>query len=307
MYSAYFDESGHPDNGIFMVVAGCVAEVDQWVHFEREWLEALAPLNTKVFHTNEFEKGNPPFDKLTSREADDLFDKLVGIICRRVEKNFSQVLRLADYNAINAKYVFAECYGFPYPVLARSCIGLVETWAEKHSIPVNDVRHFFENGAKHKGQIEWIAERDLKSSIPVFLEKKEFVPLQAGDLLAWCHHHYLTTSGKMEWRYEKALNRLAGVANSWGLINFEDPDRIPTVLEIPVRDPNMRYRSIIVKKDGKRRAVTRYWHKNKKQAGEIKRGSLVLPEKAPLNPEQVKAAFEQYAAAKQREAAETVK
>lgn len=172
----------------------------------------------------------------------------------------------------------------------------MEGWAEKHSIQVGNIRHFFENGAKHKGQVEWIAERDHKS-IPVFLEKKEFVPLQAGDLLAWCHHHYLTTGGKMEWRYEKAIKRFAEVANDWGLINFEDPDRIPSVLEIPVRDPNMRYRCIIVKKDGKRRAVTRYWPKDKTQS-KIKRGSLVLPEKAPLDPVQVKTAFERYAAQK---------
>jgi hypothetical protein len=36
MYSAFFDESGHPDDTLFLVVAGCVAEVGQWTEFERE-------------------------------------------------------------------------------------------------------------------------------------------------------------------------------------------------------------------------------------------------------------------------------
>ena len=43
MYSAFFDESGHPDDGTYLVVAGCVADVEQWVHFEREWKDALSP------------------------------------------------------------------------------------------------------------------------------------------------------------------------------------------------------------------------------------------------------------------------
>jgi hypothetical protein len=171
----------------------------------------------------------------------------------------------------------------------------VEEWAEKHSIPESSIRHFFENGAKHKGQIEWIAERDLKS-VPVFLEKKEFAPLQAGDLLAWCHHHYLSTHGKPEPRYEKAISRLSEVSNQWGLINFQDPDRIPSILDIPLRDPSMRYRSRIVKKDGKRRAVTHYWPKTRVIEPKLERKTLVLPDKPPLTLDQVKVATERYKA-----------
>ena len=119
MYSAYFDESGHPDSGKFLVVAGAIADVNQWVHFEREWTEVLAPFNTKTFHAVDFDKRNPPFDKLSLNEATDMLDRLVGIICRRVERSVSQALNLDHYNVINQKYAFAECYGFPYPALAR--------------------------------------------------------------------------------------------------------------------------------------------------------------------------------------------
>jgi hypothetical protein len=85
MYSAYFDESGHPDDGRFLVVAGAVADVNQWVHFEREWVELLAPLNTNVFHAVDFDKRNPPFDQLSLQKANELLDRLVGIICFAAE------------------------------------------------------------------------------------------------------------------------------------------------------------------------------------------------------------------------------
>lgn len=297
MYSAYFDESGHPDGGEYLVVAGCVADVDQWVHFEREWLDVLAPLGIRVFHTVDFDQGKPPFDRLGESEQIELLRRLTGIIARRVEKTFAQVLRLDDYNAANHKYVFAECYGFPYPVLARSCMGQVSIWASKYAIPESNIRHFFENGAKHKGQLEWIAERD-HLTIPVFLDKNEVVPLQAGDFLAWCSHHYLSTHGRPEQRYENVLNRLSIHSNEWGLINLEDPDRIPAILQIPLRHPGMRYKCVILRKDGRRRAVTHYWPKGQHIEPKVNRKTLVLPDKPILTIEQARAAAEQYAARK---------
>jgi hypothetical protein len=162
MYSAYFDESGHPDRGKYLVVAGCIADIKQWVEFEREWKRELAPFGTALFHTVDFDNGNRPFDQLTECEADQLFDRLVGIICRRIEKSISRATQLDQHRAIDEKYVFSECHGFPYPAAARSCMAEVEGWAVKHSIPPNEVRYFFEDGAKHKGQLKWIAERDRR-------------------------------------------------------------------------------------------------------------------------------------------------
>ena len=147
-----------------------------------------------VFHAVDFDKGKEPFDKLSSHEADELLQRLVGIICRRVETSLSQAILLAEHRASNAKYVLSESYGYPYPMLARSCIGGVERWADRHSIDPTTIRYFFENGAKHRGQIEWIAERD-NLPIPDFLSKKRDVPLQAGDL-----HRMVPQSSLNQWR-----------------------------------------------------------------------------------------------------------
>jgi hypothetical protein len=144
-----------------------------------------------------------------------------------------------------------------------------------------------------KRQLEWIAERD-HLRIPVFLEKREFVVLQAADLVAWCHYYYLTTHGKPEARYEKAIDKLAELSNEWGLINLGDPHRIPSIVNIPVRDPNMRYKSVILRKDGRRRAVTHYWPKTKATEPKVNRKTLVLPAPPPLTFEQVQASAKRY-------------
>lgn len=296
MYSAYFDESGHPDRGPYLIVAGCVGDVDQWVEFEREWLEALAPLGTTIFHAVDFDQRNPPFDRLTDRDADDLLNRLVGIICRRINKSFSHVTPLDQYRAINNKYLFAECYGYPYPSAARVCLGLVGRWASNYSVAKEDLLYFFEDGAKHKGQLEWIAERD-GLPIPVFRKKTEVVPLQVGDLIAWCSHLYLTSGKHIPRRYEQALDRLSEMPCEWGISqSLQDLDRLPTILRIPLRDPNLLYKCVIVKKDGHRRALVHYWPKDKVLQPKIDRKTLVLPEQNVLSATDVEKAVADYEA-----------
>jgi hypothetical protein len=303
MYSAYFDESGHPDDSRYLVVAGAVADDSQWVHFEREWTEALAPLETRIFHATDFDKGNPPFDALTEDERDTLLKSLVNIACRRIETSVSQAIDLNQYKIANNKYVFAELYGFPYPCAARSSFGKVEAWAGKYSIPISEILWFLEDGAKHKGQLEWIAERD-KLPKPDFRKKDELIPLQCGDLLAWCHNLFLTNNGKVPDRYARALDQLARTSNNWELMNLSDPDRLPSILSFPLRDPAFVYKAKIIRHAGKRRAVVRYWPKSKGNTEpKVDRKTLVLPEPPRLTAEEVIKAAVEYdqARAKARE------
>jgi hypothetical protein len=296
MYSAYFDESGTPDDGPYMVVAGCIADVDQWVHFEREWVTALTPFGTNVFHTADFDQRNPPFDKLTNREADELFARLTGIICRRINRTFSHAIPLAQYDAINSEYLLAECYGFPYPATARICISHVVAWAQQYHVPKEELLYFFEDGAKHKGQLEWIAERD-GLSIPVFRKKAEVVALQAADVAAWLGNLCLT-SRSVPRRYGNALDRISGVSD-WGVSkSYADGDFLPTLLKIPRRDENYRYKCTIVKKYGHRRALVHYWPKTKAIEPKLDRKTLVLPERSALTPEEVDKAIAEYKAKK---------
>jgi hypothetical protein len=215
------------------------------------------------------------------------------LLCRRVERSFSQAINLDQYNVINQKYVFAECYGFPYPALARSCMGHVGLWASRHSIPDSQILYFFENGAKHRGQLEWITLRD-KLQPPLFPRKSTTVPLQAGDFIAWCHNLYLTTGGKIPERYDMALNRLSKIGNDWGLVNLRDPDRIPNILEIPIRDPKYRYRSVIVKHRGRRRALTQYWSHHEGTQAKIIRKTIPVADKPILTGEAAIEAEERY-------------
>jgi hypothetical protein len=131
----------------------------------------------------------------------------------------------------------------------------------------------------------------------MFADKADFCQLQAADLLAWSHNHYLTKGGRIASRYRKGLDYLAGMSSDWGIINLSDPDKIPTILGIPLRDPRFRYQCKILRQDGKRRPVTHYWPKDQPEP-EFNRSSTVLPETPILTDEQIAEAKIRYEAMK---------
>jgi Protein of unknown function (DUF3800) len=278
MYSAYFDDSGHPDDSAYVAVAGCVADVNQWVHFEREWLQLLAPFQTKLFHAVDFEQRKPPFDNLTDVERRDFLRLLIGIIHRRVEKQISHIIPMDVYRLLNAKYIFAECYGYPYPSAARVCMAGVSEWANYYAIPDEQIKYFFENGAKHKGQIEWIAERD-KLPIPLFPSKADAVPLQAADLIAWLQTKAL--NGSASALHRDLIERLERHPHDWSSLNYETGEALAKWAVIALRDPWFNYRGKIVTKDGKRKAIVHYWPKHKGKEPKVERKKLVLAEPLP--------------------------
>jgi hypothetical protein len=265
MFSAYFDESGHPDDSNFLVVAGCVADLDQWVHLEREWCQALSPLDPL---------SAPGFHFAECRD-DALKMRLAQIICRRVEKSFATVVPLDQYRVMNRKYIVAEALGYPYPLGARWCIGAVQDWAEYHSEPT-PIEFVFEDGAKHKGQIEWLAERD-RFPLPIYKKKSECRTLQVADLLAGEIRRVLDASLKTG----SLLELLESAPHSWGIMDLKDADRLPFICKISPRDPSLRYQSKIMRHGPKRFPVVHSWGKDEK-VPKLKKAVRLSSDDTPL-------------------------
>lgn len=255
MYSAFFDEAGSPSDPQHLILAGCIADVRQWVHFEREWKRELSPWGTELLHTTYFQQREPPFHNLTDTEADALLGRLVGIVLRRVELPIVCYMPLDRHRATNKQYLLSETYGYPWPAAARSCMHEVMAWARRHDVAEDTVEHLFEDGANQKGQLLWIAECD-RIRTPVFKKKHEAIPLQAGDLIGWLGLRALNR-GKLSDKLQRVLEKLAERTKSVH-INVEE---IPKLFSIAARDPDYYYKVQIIKKDGKRIALTHYWPK----------------------------------------------
>jgi hypothetical protein len=167
-------------------------------HFEREWTELLQRHTVSVFHANDFGYGQGEFkswkDDGTKRRW--FLDSLVGIIRRRTDKSFSTAIPLSEYGEIDREFLLKESVGYPYPLAARVCMARIEEWAVARRI-TEPIDFFLEDGAKHKGQLLWIAEKDGKP-IPSFGKKHDKVQFQAADLLAW-EHNRLLRKDSSEW------------------------------------------------------------------------------------------------------------
>src|ERR1700722_18457265 len=75
-FAAYFDDSGHPDDQVAVVVGGLIASERQWLLFEKEWREILEPMGIEAFHMTDFERC-----KIWSRERKDaILRRLVSAI-----------------------------------------------------------------------------------------------------------------------------------------------------------------------------------------------------------------------------------
>jgi hypothetical protein len=297
MYSAHLDESGHPDGSDYLIVAGAVASVQQWVDLETDWKAVLAPFSTDLFHAVEFAQRKKPFDKITRAEARDIHLRLATIICNRTEKLMSFTLDMRKYRSVNSRWLLAEAYGFPYPLAARSCIAGVEQWAHEKKTPINEFLFFCENGAKDKGQLEWMADRD-RFPRPIFREKSELLPLQVGDFIAW--HQFQLQSGTDEHGVSDTVVKLFEFAckYQWRTMNLDDGERLAMALDLPPRLPDYVYRAKVIRYKGVRRAVVHSRRRDDRASEKVDRKTLFLDDPKVRTPEELDALLKKYDAKK---------
>jgi hypothetical protein len=107
---------------------------------------------------------------------------------------------------------------------ARSCIAGVEKWAHDKNADITEFLFYCENGAKNRGQLEWMAERDHFPN-PMFREKSELLPLQVGDFIAW---HQFQIQNNTDNGVSDSVIKLFEFAceYSWRTMNLDDGGRL---------------------------------------------------------------------------------
>jgi hypothetical protein len=110
MMTAYFDESGDPDN-YGVVVSGFAGTVDQWVGFESDWKQAhvdfgLPDPAIHPFHMKDFAHSNKVFKDWKGDEPrrKHFMSRLITIIQVRVEFGFAFMVEMDTYRAVDVLY-----------------------------------------------------------------------------------------------------------------------------------------------------------------------------------------------------------
>jgi hypothetical protein len=193
-YAGYFDDSGHPDDQSAVVIAGQIANQEQWLYLENEWQERIKKEFGReiVFHMTDFMARGGDFKGIDRRQHSHLPMTLARIICGRVEKQFGIVVPMKTYRQINEEYAFEEIIGTPYALAGRTVTRSIDEWKDKYASESPYPLLIFEDGSKHKGDLREVMNKDEKPE-PIFRKKEDIVSLQGACFLAWEMFQYFKT------------------------------------------------------------------------------------------------------------------
>ena len=189
-FAAYFDDGGHPDDQVAVLVAGFLSTEDQWLLFEREWKRALEPFGIREFHRTDFEASTD----WTPSKKSELLDNLLSVIKRRTQYHISHIVPMEEYRAINEQRAFEEMLGAPYALAGRTAARSINDWKRRYMKPDDKLTVLFEDGTKHKGDFMEAMKRD-ELPCPSFIKKMP--RLEAADFFAWEILHALKNDRRM--------------------------------------------------------------------------------------------------------------
>lgn len=187
VFEAYFDESGTGDELLpCCSVAGWMGEREQWVHFEREWSEALLYFGVSSLHMRDFAHSRGEFASWKGQEVrrKEFLARLVGIISRRVRRGFGATIYLDAYrNAVSGLSRPAR-FKTPYAVCALAGMRMIHSWAEEYGIPKDSFSCFYESGSKcAKPPFRSISALNADTSV-VSARQADFNPTACRPLLS---------------------------------------------------------------------------------------------------------------------------
>lgn len=196
MANLYFDESGSHQDSRLLTVAGYWFEEIQAHRFSKEWRKHLAALGLSFAHMTDCALGYGEYQSLSMQKRIESEKRLIECIKRRTRFGFTVTVNPQEYDTILGPVEGAPtCYTHCLMTLFHGISRFAD--ANRYSGTIN---YYFESG--HSSQKE--ANKYL-SSIPLhgdawvkatrykshgFLDKKESLPLQAADMLAWQTRHY---------------------------------------------------------------------------------------------------------------------
>lgn len=237
IYTAYFDESGSPDEGKALVVAGYVASDEQWLVFDHEWKEALAAEGIDRFHMRDFAHSKREFENWKGDEErrSRFIQRLIGIIRERLRCSIATAVILEDYRAINQKYMLDEFLGPPYAICGLTCVKNTLRWADQRGY-IDPVRYVFEDGAKDKNKFKRIMGR-FQLRDPIFGTKDDHLAFQAADFVAWeSLKNYTQHESQTFRRFRKSFAALYSMPTVWVVFPGVTLEQTCQNMGIPMRD-----------------------------------------------------------------------
>lgn len=193
----YFDESGTHAGSPMMTIAGYLFKKEQAQRFSRDWAKCLKRLGLPAAHMTDCATGNGAYASMTLEERILSEKLLIENIKRRSVLGFSVAVDPHLYDEVMGPFATSMP---AYSYLLMIAVAGVRNWAQSIGYD-GRIAYFFESGHRHAREanqyMNMIAEYGpevagfMYYQAHAFLDKRNALPLQAADLLAWLHRNHL--------------------------------------------------------------------------------------------------------------------
>jgi len=216
MLTAYMDETGHSkdEKQKFNGMAGLITLAENWEYFERKWEKTLDEFHIPYIHMKENETmfAGWPEDKLKELSAE-----LWKVIKDSKALPIGSIIPMDDFRPLENK--MRLYYGDPYFIAMQDCIKAAGIPALPNPSAV-DVRIaiVFSEQVEFKYQAQALFDAIMKQGTPptmrrkfdppTFRDMRDFLPLQAADMVAYevykeYERVYYHLPRKRRWGYER--------------------------------------------------------------------------------------------------------
>jgi hypothetical protein len=196
-FTAFFDASGDARNQPVVIVAGFIANLQQWGLLDHLWKRAHSEAGVSLpFHMSDLISActNPKYAKQDNARADyvrlaenpkevEMFIKhLATAMLTCAHCGISSVVPLELYQEANSLLDLRQLVP-PYALAARMAIEKLHQW-ENHFTIGEPAEYIFESGDLEQEKFTHLMIVEGQQ-VPIYKPKKDFCGLQAADLYAW--------------------------------------------------------------------------------------------------------------------------
>lgn len=190
LVECYFDES--ESDGI-LCVAGYLFEKDSCIAMAEKWQQVLDEHHLAYFHMVECAHGNKQFKDKSKDERIDIQSKLIDLIKSHAEQGYAASFELEHAHLMPQTPRHVIDITNPYTLCCHLCLLGARHWAERTSYS-GKISYVFESGHRSAADSNAIMNtvfahedlrQDFRYSSHTFGDKRQFIPLQAADILAW--------------------------------------------------------------------------------------------------------------------------
>lgn len=230
VFQVFVDESGTHDGSPALIVAAYVGRPADWRKFTKSWNFQKKPIG--VFHAVDCANLRNEFDGWDVHRRNIYVSKLLPVIARSNIRGIVQGIVMKDFNeAMKENKRLAEIFGNPYQVCFLWALQFILSSAflaqteEKFAI-IHECNQYTGDALAAYDYIKKNADWGDNLVSIAFADKKEFVPLQAADVLAYEANKRLRNV-----REQSGRRSFAAIRPSISSIKFIDKKHMPQVIK----------------------------------------------------------------------------